>query len=51
MREARGRYNSAELVRARILVLLEYISRIQRPRTHDCVSSRTHCPFRQEPDS
>lgn len=31
MREARGRYDSAELVRARILVLLEYISRIQRP--------------------
>lgn len=31
MREARGRYDSAELVRARILVLLEYISRIQTP--------------------
>ena len=29
MREARGRYDPAELVRARILVLLEYISRIQ----------------------
>lgn len=31
LREARGRYDSAELVRARILVLLEYISRIQAP--------------------
>ena len=31
MREARGHYDSAGLVRARILVLLEYISRIQAP--------------------
>ncbi len=31
MREARGHYDSAGLVRARILVLLEYISRIQTP--------------------
>ncbi|AOF85814.1 cytochrome c family protein [Hydrogenophaga sp. RAC07] len=31
LREARGSYDSAELVRARILVLLEYISRLQAP--------------------
>ncbi len=31
LREARGQYDSTELVRARILVLLEYISRIQTP--------------------
>lgn len=31
LREARGQYDSNELVRARILVLLEYISRIQTP--------------------
>jgi len=31
LREARGQYDSTELVRARILVLLEYISRIQAP--------------------
>ncbi|MDP3251694.1 MAG: cytochrome c [Hydrogenophaga sp.] len=31
LREARGQYDSAELVRARILVLLEYISRLQTP--------------------
>ncbi|MCY1372781.1 hypothetical protein D9M69_600130 [compost metagenome] len=31
MREARGHYDSAGLVRARILVLLEYLSRIQTP--------------------
>lgn len=31
LREARGQYDSAELVRARILVLLEFISRIQAP--------------------
>lgn len=31
MREARGHYDSTGLVRARILVLLEYISRIQAP--------------------
>jgi len=31
LREARGQYDSAELVRARILVLLEFISRIQTP--------------------
>lgn len=31
LREARGQYDSAALVRARVLVLLEYISRIQTP--------------------
>lgn len=31
MREARGQYDAAAMVRARILVLLEYISRIQAP--------------------
>lgn len=31
LREARGQYDSAALVRARVLVLLEYISRIQAP--------------------
>lgn len=31
MREARGHYDAGALVRARILVLLEYISRIQTP--------------------
>ena len=31
MREARGHYDSAAMVRARVLVLLEYISRIQAP--------------------
>lgn len=30
-REARGHYDSAELVRARILALLEYLSRLQTP--------------------
>ncbi len=31
LREARGHYDSTELIRASILVLLEYISRIQTP--------------------
>lgn len=31
LREARGHYDSAAVVRARVLVLLEYISRIQSP--------------------
>lgn len=31
MREARGQYDAAAMVRARVLVLLEYISRIQAP--------------------
>jgi mono/diheme cytochrome c family protein len=31
LREARGQYDSAGLARARILVLLEYLSRIQAP--------------------
>ncbi|MBA4263974.1 MAG: hypothetical protein C0453_02735 [Comamonadaceae bacterium] len=31
LREARGQYDSAAVVRARVLVLLEYISRIQAP--------------------
>jgi len=31
LREARGQYESAEVVRARILTLIEYISRLQAP--------------------
>lgn len=31
LREARGHYESAEVVRARILTLIEYISRLQAP--------------------